>query len=161
MALKRLSIAGVLAVRSSGCPLTAARADEPMTAEEAEAAAKAARKTGPTTTASSAASDTRPAWSSLPRRGGAIRGHGAEAGADTCRDRTSRQRVARTDDRHLQLRGGLQCSAVGRCGGVKQIDAQNKAQVEAQGSGQTPNPTCENIKPVTDFLCKEYRKDQQ
>ena len=42
-----------------------------------------------------------------------------------------------------------------------QIEAQNKAQVEAQGSGQTPNPSCETTKPVTDFLCKEHQKAQE
>ena len=42
-----------------------------------------------------------------------------------------------------------------------QIEAQNDAQVEAQGSGQTPNPTCENTKPVTDFLCQEHQKYQE
>ena len=44
MALKRLSITALLAGALVGLSLTAARADEPMTADQADAAAQAARK---------------------------------------------------------------------------------------------------------------------
>ena len=160
MALKRLSIAAVLAGAFVGLSVTAARADEPMTSGEAEAAAQAARKEA----------DHYRQLGGVGYKAGLVQSSEAEAAHyDAMAQKlapapaVAEQAVSES---HEQTPGTFSyetASAVQR-GAMRpgpQIEAQNEAQVEAQGAGQTPNPTCENTKPVTDFLCKEYRKDQQ
>jgi hypothetical protein len=155
MALKRLSITALLAGALVGLSLTAARADEPMTADQADAAAQAARKEA----------DHYRQLGGVGYKAGLVQASEAEAARyDAMAQKlapapTAAEPQAQAPGAYsYETASAVQYEAM-RPG--SQIEAQNAAQLAAQGSGQTPNPTCENTKPVTDFLCQEHQKHQE
>ena len=160
MALKRVSITALLAGALVGLSFTAARADEPMTADQAQAAAQAARKEA----------DHYRQLGGVGYKAGLVQASEAEAARyDAMAQKlapapTAAEPAASASQDEAPAAFSYETASAVQRGAMRpgpQIEAQNEAQVAAQGSGQTPNPTCETTKPVTDFLCQEHQKYQE
>jgi hypothetical protein len=149
MAMKRLSISALLAGALIGLPLTAARADKPTTAEEAEAAAKAANDRA----------DHYRELGGVGYKAGLVQSSEAEAARYEAMAQTLAPAPTAAEPQTEAPAPFAYKTASAEQDAVMKPhakEAQDKAQLESQGSGQTPNPTCENTKPVTDFLCKHH-----
>lgn len=154
MALKRVSITALLAGALVGLSFTAARADEPMTADQAQAAAQAARKEA----------DHYNQLGGVGYKAGLVQASEAEAARYEAMAQKLAPAPAAAEPPDQASAPFTYKTASAEQRAVMKPHAkaaQDEAQVEAQGSGQTPNPSCENTKPVTDFLCNEHQKAQQ
>lgn len=160
MAKKRLSIsaAAFLAGAVVGLPLTAARADEPTTAPDAEAAAQAARKQA----------DHYRELGGVGYKAGLVRSSEAEATrydamAQTLAPTPAEAEQAMDYERSQKLEAHLE--AIGGVAYKSQIDEQAKAKEQAlnlaEEAVQTPNPSCQPTKPAVDIACKEQQKRQE
>jgi hypothetical protein len=160
MAKKRLSIsaAAFLAGAVVGLPLTAARADEPTTAPDAEAAAQAARKQA----------DHYRELGGVGYKAGLVHSSEAEAARYDAMAQTLAPTPTVTEQmmdykRSQKLESHLE--AIGGVAFKSQIDEQAKAKEQAldlaEEPVQTPNPSCQPTKPAVDFACKEQQKRQE
>jgi len=151
----RLSIAALFAGALVGLPLTAARADEPMTAEQAEAAAQAAR----------VRADHYRELGGVGYKAGLVQASEAEATRYEAMAETLAPTPAVTEqlleakhnqevEEHLEALGGVAYKS--------SIDEQARAKeraVEQMGEQvQTPNPSCQPTKPAADILCKQQQR---
>ena len=162
MTMKRLSISAValLAGAVVGLPLTAARADEPATADQAEAAAKAAR----------AQADHYRELGGVGYKAGLVQSSEAEATryeamAEKLEPTTPAVAEPGISESHEQapVPFTYKTASAQQRAEMKPhaaLEAQREAQVEAQGSGQTPNPSCQPTKPAVDVACKEQQNHQ-
>ena len=151
MALKRVSITALLAGALVGLSFTAARADEPMTADQAQAAAQAARKEA----------DHYRQLGGVGYKAGLVQASEAEAARyDALAQKLAPAPTATEPQAQAPAPFSYKTASAEQDATMKPHakEAQDEAQVESQGSGQTPNPTCENTKPVTDFLCKHHQE---
>ena len=151
MQMKRLVLSGLLAGALVGLPMTAARADAPVTAREAEIAAQAARNQ---------AAHYR-SLGGVGYKTGLVQ----SAEADAIRYDALAQELAPTPtvaeemrqfnreaklDAHYHALGGVTY----KTGMEQRAEAALRALDPGEQVGQTPNPTCHPTKPVADFMCK-------
>ena len=121
-----------------------------MTAEEAEAAAQAARKEA----------DHYRQLGGVGYKAGLVQSSEAEAARyDAMAQKLAPAPTAAEPATEAPAPFAYKTASAVQDGAMKPHakEAQDEAQLDAQGSGQTPNPTCENTKPVTDFLCKDHQ----
>ena len=137
MALKRLSITALLAGALVGLSFTAARADEPMTADQAEAAAQAARNEA----------DHYRQLGGVGYKAGLVQASEAEAARyDAMAQKlapapTAAEPAASASQDQAPAAFSYETASAVQHGAMRpgtQIEAQNDAQVEAQGSGRRP-----------------------
>jgi hypothetical protein len=135
--------------------LTSARADEPMTVDQAEAAAQAAR----------ARADHYRELGGVAYKAGLVQ----SAEADAIRYETMAQTLAPTPavteqmleakhnqkvEEHLEALGGVAYkSSID-----EQARAKERAFEQVGEQVQTPNPSCQPTKPVADFICKQQQR---
>jgi hypothetical protein len=155
MAMKRLSISALLAGTLIGVTGTAARADEPTTAAEAEAAAQAARKRA----------DHYSELGGVGYKAGLVQAADAEAARYEAMAQTLAPTTTVTEQMVAAKRNEAIEEHVEAMGGVaykSSIDEQERAKlraVEQMGERvQTPNPSCQPTKPVADFICKQQQR---
>jgi hypothetical protein len=160
MPTKRFVTSAFLAGALLGLPLTAARADQPMTAPDAEAAAQNAREQA----------DHFRQLGGVGYKAGLVRSSEAAAmrydaiaeelsptpaATREKEDVTQQQKL----ESHYQSMGGVSYKT-----GIEQrAEAQQLATEEAKGSVpmvevQTPNPSCMPTKPAVDFACENAKK---
>jgi hypothetical protein len=151
----RLSVAALFAGTLVGVPLTSARADEPMTADQAEAAAQAAR----------ARADHYRELGGTAYKTGLVQSAEAEATRYASMAQTlaptptvTEQRLAtdnyQKEEEHLQALGGAAYkSSIG-----EQAQAKVRAAEQMGEQVQTPNPSCQPTKPAADLLCKQQQR---
>ena len=155
MALKRLSISALLAGALIGITGTAARADEPTTAGEAEAAAQAARKRA----------DHDSELGGVGYKAVLVQAAEAQAArydamaqtlAPTPTVTQQLMDVERSQklEEHLEALGGVAY----KTNIDEQARAKEKALDLAEQPVQTPNPSCQPTKPVADFICKQQQR---
>jgi hypothetical protein len=160
MAKKKFSIstAAFLAAAVVGLPLTAARADQPATAGEAEAAAQAARERA----------DHYRELGGVGYKAGLVQSSEAEAARYDAMAQALAPTPAYTEQaldvkRSEKLEAHLE--AIGGVAFKSQIDEQAKAKERAleltEEPVQTPNPSCQPTKPVVDIACKQQQKQQE
>jgi hypothetical protein len=151
----RFSIAALFAGALVGLALTSARADEPMTVDQAEAAAQAAR----------ARADHYRELGGVAYKAGLVQ----SAEADAIRYETMAQTLAPTPavteqmleakhnqkvEEHLEALGGVAYkSSID-----EQARAKERAFEQVGEQVQTPNPSCQPTKPVADFICKQQQR---
>jgi len=159
MAKRKFSIstAAFLAGAVVGLPLTAARADQPTTAGEAEAAAKAAR----------AQADHYRELGGVGYKAGLVQASEAEATrydamAQTLAPTPAFEQQVQDAKRSEEAEAHLE--AIGGVAYKTQMDEQAKAKERAlelsEEPVQTPNPSCQPTKPTVDIACKQQQKQQ-
>jgi len=157
MPTKRFVTSAFLTGALLALPLTAARADEPMTAPDAEAAAQNAREQA----------DHYRALGGVGYKAGLVQSSEAAAMRyDAKAEELAPSAAFTQQEANIQSQEKLQAryESVGavtyKTGVEQQAAAKERATEEAQGptaadEGQTPNPSCMPTKPSVDFACKK------